>query len=58
MWIIIIGIPSLIWFGKFLIVSSWFAKLIFIIIIFIAYFIIQRMINLSVIKTDTKMKTK
>lgn len=55
-WLIIIGIPSLIWFGKFLLISTWFSKIIFALIILIAYFILQRMINMSVIKTDTKIK--
>lgn len=53
-WIIIIGIPSLIWFGRFLFISTWFSKMIFAFIILIAYLIIQKLINMSVIKTDSK----
>ena len=55
-WLIIIGVPSLIWFGQFLFVSTWFAKMIFAFIVLIGYFILQRMINMSVIKTDKKNK--
>jgi hypothetical protein len=51
-----IGLPSLIWLMKFLLISTWTAKMIFALIILIAYFILQRMINMSVIKIDTKVK--
>ena len=57
-WLLTIGIPSLIWFLKFLLVSTWFPKLTFGIIILIAYIITQRMINMSVIKADTKKQKK
>jgi len=55
-WLTIIGIPSLIWFIKFIFNSTLFAKIIFLIILLIAYVILQLMINMSVIKSDTKLK--
>jgi hypothetical protein len=57
-WFITIGIPSLIWLARFLITSTWYAKLIFALIILIAHFIFERMINMSVIKKDTKRQKK
>ena len=56
-WLTTIGIPSLGWFIKFLLVSTWFAKMIFGLIIIISYYILQRMINMSVITNETKIKT-
>jgi len=55
-WLLTIGIPSLYWLGKFLLASTWFGKMIFALGLLIAYIVLQRMINMSVIKTDTKSK--
>ncbi|UJR08668.1 hypothetical protein I4U23_012926 [Adineta vaga] len=55
-WLISIGCPSLIWFFQFIFHSTLFAKIIFSIAILIAYIIVQLMINMSVIKSDTKTK--
>jgi hypothetical protein len=55
-WLITIGIPSLYWLGQFLLASTWFGKMIFALSILIASIVLQRMINMSVIKTDTKSK--
>jgi len=57
-WLVTIGIPSLFWFFKFILFSSILAKLIFAVILLVAYLIIQRMINMSVIQSDLKTKTK
>ncbi|CAF1097206.1 unnamed protein product [Adineta ricciae] len=58
-WLLIIGFPSLIWFVQFIFHSTFLAKIIFSIIIFLAYVTLQLMINMSVIKSDTKTsKTK
>lgn len=57
-WLVAIGIPSLFWFFKFILFSSILAKLIFAVILLVAYLIIQRMINMSVIQSDLKTKTK
>ncbi|UJR37542.1 hypothetical protein I4U23_030244 [Adineta vaga] len=56
-WLIVIGIPSLKWFIQFLLVSTWSAKIIFALVILIGYIILQAMINMSVIKLDTKKKS-
>ena len=53
---VIVGIPSLVWFARFLVASSWVGKLILAVAFLIAYVIGQWMINMSVIKTDTKVK--
>ncbi|CAF4182815.1 unnamed protein product, partial [Adineta steineri] len=55
-WLVIIGVPSLKWFLQFLLVSTWFAKMMFVLVIILGYVIIQGMINMSVIKIDTKSK--
>lgn len=43
------GIPSVLWFVQFLLVSSLFSKGVFLLCGFVAYFILQWMINMSVI---------
>ncbi|CAF4358381.1 unnamed protein product, partial [Rotaria sp. Silwood2] len=55
-WLVIIGIPSLIWFIKFILHSTLFGKIIFTLIILTVYVILQLMINMSVIKNDGKVK--
>lgn len=55
-WLVVIGLPSLIWFIKFILNSTLFAKIIFGLIILVAYAIVQLMINMSVIKSDAKVK--
>lgn len=57
-WMVTIGIPSLIWLVNFLVIGSWSAKLIFAGVLFVAYGILQRMINMSVIKADSKTKKR
>ncbi|CAF1177749.1 unnamed protein product [Rotaria sordida] len=53
-WIVTIGIPSLVWFGKFIFHSTLFGKIIFALIILMIYVIVQLMINMSVIRSDVK----
>jgi len=57
-WLGIIGIPSLIWFIKFILNSTLFAKILCVIILLVIYVILQLMINTSVIKSDAKQKKK
>ena len=53
-WLLVIGVPSLFWFVQFVLNSSFYGKVIFGVVIVIAYVILEWMINMSVIKTDTK----
>jgi hypothetical protein len=55
-WFLIVGVPSVIWFIKFNFNSTLSAKIILAIIFLVTYVILQLMINMSVIKSDTKVK--
>ena len=43
------GIPSVLWFVQFLLFSSLFSKGVFLLCAFVLYFVLQWMINMSVI---------
>lgn len=55
-WLIVVGVPSLVWFVNFILHSTMFAKIILTLIILAVYLILQLMINMSVIKSDVKTK--
>ncbi|CAF3236758.1 unnamed protein product [Rotaria socialis] len=55
-WLLTIGIPSLVWFINFIIHSTLLAKIIVGSVILVIYAVIQLMINMSVIKSDEKIK--
>ena len=57
-WLLVIGVPSLFWLVRFVFNSSLYGKIIFGVIIVIAYGALEWMINKSVIKTDTKTKKR